>query len=80
MGIRVWLRAADGDRIGHPIVGVEPLQLRLEPLIHGAVLRGVVRYDEDLRAALLEYELCRPRARMLEGKRVLGIEKLTDLT
>jgi len=79
-GLRVQLLAADGDRIGDAIVGIEALQLRLEPVIHGAVLRGAVGDDEDLRAALLQYELCRPRPRMLEGRRVLRLEKLADLT
>src|ERR1700704_4254809 len=49
-------------------------------MVDRAVLSGAVGNDEDLGAALLQDELCRPRPCMLEGKRVLGFEKLPDLT
>lgn len=75
---RSFLGAADLDGVGHAVLGIELLQLRLEAVIHGAVVRGAVRDHENLRAALLENELCRPRPRVLIRRRVLRIEKPTD--
>ena len=71
---------ADGDGIRDAIMRLETLQLRLESMIDGAVLRGGVGDDEDLCAALLEDELGRPCPRVLERRRVLGVEQLADLT
>src|ERR1041384_7024059 len=69
----------DLDRIRPAVVRLEFRERRLQPVIDGAMLVRAVGHDEDLGAALLENELCRPRARLLESRRVLGIEKLPEL-
>ena len=69
----------DRDGVGDPVVRFEAAQLGLEPLIDRTVLLGGVRYDEDLGAALLQYELCRPRTRVLEGKRERRSFKKSEL-
>src|ERR1051326_3130606 len=70
---------ADLDRIRHAVVRLEFRERRLQPVIVGAVLVWAASHDEDPGAALLENQLCRPRARLLESRRVLGIEKLPEL-
>ena len=71
---------ADRDGMRDPKLRREPFELGFEAAVHGAVLGGAIGDHEDLRAALLENQLRRPRPRLLERGGVLVIEQFAQLS
>ena len=59
---------------------MQPLQLGFQPAIDRTILGWAVCHDENLRAALLEDQLGRPRARVLERGGILCIEQALQPT
>lgn len=80
MGRPAGGRPADRNRGGQPVVGMQSLQLVFKTMVDRPVLRGIVGDDQDLGAALLENQLRRPGARLLEGGGVLVVQQLSQVT
>ena len=59
---------------------MQPLQLGFQPAIHRKILGWAVGHDENLGAALVEYQLGCPRARVLERGGILYIEQAPQPT
>ena|SRR5687767_280943 len=70
--------SGNGDRIRYAVRRIDPFELDFEAVIDGAILGRAVGDDENLGTALLENQLGRPGASVLEGRGVFLVEHVTE--